>query len=152
MIFINYKGRVIYANQKCEEIMGYTRGELYSESFDFRSLIALEYLDLVMSAFQKHMQGEEVPPYEYAILPKDGKRLDTILTTKLIKHETDKAILGIITDITERKKAEKALENEMRHIEYLNNMFLGREAKMIEMKKEVNSLLEQLGQPKKYDW
>ena len=109
MIFINNKGRVVYANQKCEKMMGYSKAEFYSESFDFRSLIASEHQNLVMSAFQKHMEGEEVDPYEYELVTKNGEQLEVIITTKLINYENDKAILGIVTDITERKKAEKAL-------------------------------------------
>jgi hypothetical protein len=32
------------------------------------------------------------------------------------------------------------------------NVFIYREQRMIELKKEVNALLEKTGQPKKYDW
>jgi len=110
MIFINYKGRVVYANLKCVEIMGYARDEFYSESFHFLNIIAPEYRETATKSFQKHMQGKEVPPYEYAILTKGGKRLEVIINTKLIGYENDKAILGIVTDITERSKAEVMLQ------------------------------------------
>ncbi|MFH1716813.1 MAG: PAS domain S-box protein, partial [Planctomycetota bacterium] len=40
MIFINKGGKVVYANKRCEEVMGYTREQLYSPDFDFLSLIA----------------------------------------------------------------------------------------------------------------
>jgi PAS domain-containing protein len=36
MIFVNKGGRVIYANEKCEEIMGYSKEEFYSPDFYFR--------------------------------------------------------------------------------------------------------------------
>jgi PAS domain S-box-containing protein len=116
MIFINHKGKVVYVNQRCEEVMGYTREDFYEDNFDFYSLIAPEYHPLISSALQKHMQGQEVPPYEYAILAKDGSRLEVIITTKLIAYENDKAILGIITDITERKKNEEALKRNKEEI------------------------------------
>ena len=109
MIFINHKGRVIFANQKCAEVMGYSKAEFYSKSFDFRSLIAPEHQGLVTKAFQRHMKGKEVQPYEYDLVTKEGERVEVIITTKLIDYENDKAILGIVTDITERKKAERAL-------------------------------------------
>ena len=35
MIFINRGGRVVYANRRCEELMGYTREEFYAPGFDF---------------------------------------------------------------------------------------------------------------------
>ncbi len=107
MIFINRGGRIVYANKKCEEQMGYTREEYYAEDFDFMTLIAPESKDLVKENFRKHQQGEEVPPYEYNILTKDGRELSTIHATKLIDFQGDTATLGIVTDITAHKKAEK---------------------------------------------
>jgi len=109
MIFINKKGRVVYCNKKCEDIMGYRREEFCSPAFDFLTLIAPESKEFVRSAFQKHMAGKDVEPYEYKLINKDGKKLDVIITTKLIQYEGGSAILGIVTDITQRKGAEQAL-------------------------------------------
>ena len=80
MIFVNQNGRVMYANKKCEDIMGYKRSEFYSPNFDFHTLIAPEFSGLVESSFCKHMKGEEVAPYEYALITKEGKRIDAIIT------------------------------------------------------------------------
>jgi len=113
MIFINKKGRVLYANKKCEEIMGYKREGFYSPDFDFFTLIAPESRDLVKTNFSRHMKDEEVAPYKYTLITKEGKRIEAIITPKLIRYGTDSAILGIITDITERKKMEK----ERKHLE-----------------------------------
>ena len=107
MIFINKKGRIVYANEKCEEIMGYSRDELYSPDFDFLVLIAPEFREKIKNNFKRHLRGEDIPPYEYTILTKAGKRIEAILTPKLIDYEKEKAILGTITDITQQKKSEK---------------------------------------------
>jgi PAS domain S-box-containing protein len=109
MIFINLQGRVVYANKKCEDIMGYSREEFLAPDFDFMSLIAPESIELVKTNFKSHMSGEELQPYEYALITKDGQKIDAIITSKLINFEGQKAILGIITDITLRKRAEKEL-------------------------------------------
>jgi len=119
MIFINKKGRVAYANKKCEEIMGYKRKVLCSPDFDFFTLIAPESLDLVKTSLSKHMKGRELVPYEYTLVTKEGKKIDAILTTKLIKYEGESAILGTVTDITERKKMEKKLRQYSEHLEEL---------------------------------
>ena len=109
MIFINQMGRVVYANQKCEELMGYTQEEFLSPSFDFQALIAPESIPLIRSGFEKHKRGQEVEPYEYSLLNKAGDRIEAIITTKLIDFEGNRAILGIVTDISERKQIEQAL-------------------------------------------
>ncbi len=110
MIFINQGGKVVYANKKSEEVTGYSKNEFYSPEFDFKVLIQPEYLESLMENFKKHMEGKDVLPLEYAIRTRNGERVEVIINTKLIKYGEDKAILGIITDITERKKAEKEIE------------------------------------------
>jgi PAS domain S-box-containing protein len=107
MIFINKGGRVVYANKRCEEVTGYTRDEFYSADFNFLDLIAPKYREFVKTSFGRHMRGEEIERYEYAILTKDGRRVEAINATKLIDYEEGKAILGISTDITQYKKAER---------------------------------------------
>lgn len=109
MIFINIRGKVVYANKKCEEITGYKKKEFYAPDFDFRKLIAPTSQKVISEAFNKHMAGEDVEPYEYELITKDGRTLSVINVPKLITYEGEDAILGIVTDITERVRMEKAL-------------------------------------------
>ncbi len=107
MIFIYKRDRIVYANEKCEKVTGYSREELYASDFDFRSLIAPDSLKLVEKVFRKHLKGEETAPYEYTLLTKDGKKLESINSTKLISYNGETAILGIVTDISKRIRAER---------------------------------------------
>ena len=109
MIFINQGGRVVYVNKRCAETMGYSRDEFYAPEFDFISLIAPESVDLIRANFKRHLTGEDIEPYEYSILTRKGQKIQAIITTRLINFEGARAILGIITDITDRKRAEEEL-------------------------------------------
>ena len=109
MIFIYQGGDILYVNRMCSKVMGYERDEFYHPDFDFLSLIAPESVDLIRSNFAKHQMGKEVPPCEYRLKTKGGDALDAIITTKLIQYRDEQAILGIITDITRRKRTEAAL-------------------------------------------
>jgi PAS domain S-box-containing protein len=133
MIFINHQGRVVYANRQCEQIMGFSRDEFYAPEFDFMELIAPESRQLIQSNFKRHAQGEDIEPYEYTILNKRGRRIEVIITTRLINYEGKRSTLGIVTDITERKQAEKNLQAKDRAME--------RQAQSLE---EVNTALKVL--------
>ncbi|MHA2265441.1 MAG: PAS domain S-box protein, partial [Candidatus Thorarchaeota archaeon] len=53
---------------------------------------------------------------------KNGEKLDVIITTKLIPFQDENAILGTVTDITDRRKAEDALkESEERLSAFMNS-------------------------------
>ncbi len=108
MIFINRGGRVVYANRKCVDEMGYSPEEFNAPGFDFMCLIAPESVGRIKSVYDRHRRGEEVEPYEYTLVTKDGRRIESIITTRLMDYEGGRAILGIVTDITERKAAEQA--------------------------------------------
>ena len=75
MIYIDSGGRVLYANRICEEIMGYSREDIYSPDFDFMVLIAPEHRDKAKEAFNTHLKGNEVTPFEYTLVTRDGRRI-----------------------------------------------------------------------------
>ena len=119
MIFINKRGKIAYVNKVCEEIMGYKREEYYAPDFEFLCLIAPESKDKIRSAFKRHMDGKEVEPYEYTLVNKEGKRIEAIITAKLMNYEGERSILGIVTDISERKRVGQALRKSEESYQYL---------------------------------
>ncbi|MBW1850871.1 MAG: transporter substrate-binding domain-containing protein [Deltaproteobacteria bacterium] len=54
-------------------------------------------------------------------------------------------------DLTERKQAEEALQRNLEELEEFNQLTIGREEKMIELKSEINQLMKQLGKKDKYE-
>jgi PAS domain S-box-containing protein len=126
MIFINKMGTIVYANKKCEELMGYAREEFLSPDFDFMALIAPESVKLIKENFNRHQSGKEVEPYEYVLINKNGEKIDAIITSKLINYEGEPAILGIVTDITQRKRADEELrKSEERFRQAFQNAPIG---------------------------
>ncbi len=109
MIFISQGGRIVYVNQRCVEVMKYAPEEFYDPRFDFMNLIAPEHWDIIQNLLRRHAAGEEVPPTEYAVINKDGTRVEAMYGSRLIHYLGKPAILGVITDITRRKRAEEAL-------------------------------------------
>jgi PAS domain S-box-containing protein len=112
MIFINQGGRIVYVNPQCSLMMGYSPEEFLSEGFRFESLVAPESMPVAREAFGKHTRGEDVAPYEFDLLTRQGRRLTVINATKLISFRGQPAILGVITDISQRKQAEQEVRRE----------------------------------------
>jgi PAS domain S-box-containing protein len=147
MIFVNKGGRVLYINKRCIEVMGYSRKEFYAPDFDFMTLIAPESVDLIRSSLKRHMAGEDIEPYEYSLINKKGEKIEAIITTKLIHFEDGKAILGIITDITERKRVEEELQyrlNFQHLITTVSSQFINLHPAQID--DEIENALKQIGE------
>jgi PAS domain S-box-containing protein len=58
--------------------------------------------------------------------------------------------LGAYMDITERKQAELIVLERADELERFNNLMVGRELRMIELKAEINALCAQFGLPSRY--
>ncbi len=138
MIFINWRGKLAYVNDHCVEVMEYTKDEYYGPDFDFRCLIAPESLDRINERFAKYLHGEGSPPTEYTIVTKSGRKIEAVLATRLISYKGDSAVLGIITDITKYKKAEKELTELNIRLETKRSALIGKNIAL----KEVVDLVE----------
>jgi PAS domain S-box-containing protein len=57
---------------------------------------------------------------------------------------------GVTLDITERKKAEEDLKQNVDELVRFNRAMISRESRMIELKKEVNDLCSKLGEEQRY--
>lgn len=59
-------------------------------------------------------------------------------------------VLGVWRDITEKNLAEERLKRTLEDMERFNQLMRGRERRTLELKAEVNRLLQELGRPPKY--
>jgi len=123
MIFMSQKDRIVYVNKRCEEILGYKKEEFYSPDFNRSLLFTPELRDQMKSVRRRLLKGEEIAPLELELVTKEGKKINTTLTPKLIELDGEPTILGIVTDITERKAIEKSLsQSEEKYHSFVNNV------------------------------
>ena len=81
----------------------------------------------------------------------DGKEIPIIQTVNKINFDNEDVLLETFIDITERKRVEIELRKNLEDLEQFKQVTVDRENRMIELKKQVNKLCEDIGKPSKYD-
>jgi two-component system, sensor histidine kinase and response regulator len=102
----DFQGRFFEANRQAYEQLGYTKDELLRLSImdvDGRSEKASEHLEILLE------HGSHT--FETELLRKDGSRFPVEINSQVIQYGGQRAILGVVRDITERKQMEQSLRN-----------------------------------------
>jgi PAS domain S-box-containing protein len=148
--FADLNGDIIYINQTLCRILGEERpedalrknGEIYYPD-NMKSKLINEVLPTVKT---KGGWTGEIPLQSIK-----GKVTPTIQNVSLIHDDKGKPLYigNIITDITERKRSEEENQKKVKELEDFYRMAVGRENRMMELKKEIEKLKEELEKYKK---
>ena len=57
---------------------------------------------------------------------------------------------ALLKEVEERQQAVEALQREKTHLEHMNEIMMGREERILELKQQINTLLAELGRPHQY--
>ena len=106
---LDLSGKLKFANRKAFEVFGYTE-EAFVRGLNAFNMVVPEERALARERIRKRLAGEEIGAKEYTALRKDGSSFPVLLNAiPIIKGPEPVGILGIMTDITERKSNEMAL-------------------------------------------
>ena len=148
-ILIIQEAVVRYANPRLAEMWGATLQELIGTPF--ADHVHPDELPKVVDRYKRRVAGEDVAPiYETILSRNDGTRLYVELNAGIITYQGNPADLVIVRDITERKRAEKELAKTVSNLRRFNRLAVGREKRMIALKREVNDLLRSMGRQEEY--
>jgi len=101
--------------------------------------------------FATYTLGNQNRAADEVLWRKDGRSFPVEYTsTPILKEEKVMGAVVTFRDITERKRAEIKLKEHMEELESFTRLTIDREEKMIQLKGEINNLLEQTGAEKKY--
>jgi PAS domain S-box-containing protein len=105
---IKADGTITYVSPTIQTVLGYTPAELIGT--DFALLVFPDDLDRIRRAFEDILRGR-LYPSEYRIFAKNGE-VRWIRTSSRPVTEAGRVagLQGVLTDITERKQAEEALQ------------------------------------------
>jgi PAS domain S-box-containing protein len=108
-IFVAQDGILKFANRNTTEMIGYSKEELTSKPF--QEFIHPDDRGLVLNRHLKRLEGHGLPSvYPFRIVNKSGDVKWVELNAVLITWERRPATLNFLSDITERKEAEEALQ------------------------------------------
>jgi PAS domain S-box-containing protein len=116
--------RFIYVNDELCRILGYPEEQLLG--MDFCEVLSEESRDLVAERYARRQRGEEVPSrYEMSIIRGDGEIRYAEMSVIVVIDKTGNPLsMGQLVDITERKRAEKALLEKTDELDRFFNVAL----------------------------
>jgi PAS domain S-box-containing protein len=120
-IFIYQGNRFRFVNPAAETLTGYTREELLQ--LNFWDLVHPDFREVVKQRGLARQEGEEVRArYEFKIVSKNGAERWVDFTAGVTQFDGRPAALGTAFDITERKKAEEAVQRSAQTLEALHEI------------------------------
>lgn len=114
-----------YLSPQVFQLLGYSQKEFYETPFLIRRLIHPDSISNYFRHWRELLSGRIPDYFEMKIIRKNGD-IKCVMQKNLLIHDDQEnviAIEGIVTDITDRKKAEEALiESEAQKKAILNNL------------------------------
>lgn len=130
--------------------MGYEIKEMLGKVFtDFQNP---KYAGQDQKEFNRILKGKSVTGFETVYIGKDGKEIYLVFSAKLhtVKEGNVTGTSGTAFDITERKKAEEKIKNQLDELLRWHEVILNREERILELKREINDMLTKSGKPIRY--
>jgi PAS domain S-box-containing protein len=118
-VFVAQDFRFVFANPALPAMLGYAPEEFVGLAFE--RVIAPEVLPLWVERFIQRVGNgvEPVGTYEVRFLTREGTQIELELVASRTSYEDRPAVLGVVRDITERKRIQAELERHRHHLEEL---------------------------------
>ena len=141
------ENRLVKWNKKHETLTGYTYEELSRKKLsDWFDQADLEQVTRTVTTILETGYGE----VEADLLTKDGARLRVFFNGVRLNMGGKTYFTGVGLDVTERRIAEQRITEQLDELRRWHSVTLGREGRILQLKVEVNKLLEELGRPLRY--
>ena len=106
VVVADVDGRVYEINERAAQMVGCSRDELLSKTFNWLQLVPTDAQEAQARNTEMLLSTGVLPPFEGEYLRKDGSRLPVVAAGAMIDQERRLA-LGVVLDISDRKAAER---------------------------------------------
>jgi PAS domain S-box-containing protein len=129
----------VYANDALCKMLGINRENIIGKTLG--ESLPEDQMTHFLEIDKNVIDSGQANTSEELLTGKDGKILNIITKkTRYIDEKGNKFVVGIIRDNTERKIAEETIQKKITELENMNKLMMGRELKMVELKKEIEVL------------
>ncbi len=147
VICLEPPGKIYMWNKKAGEIFGFSEEEAVGQSF--HEVVVPERYRLKaeegLKGFFRSGAGNIVgKTLELMALRKGGEEFPVELSVAAFKIDHTWNAVGIVRDITERKRLDEELKRNLNETERMNKLMVGRELKMEKLREEVRVLRQRL--------
>jgi len=122
IIMTDNEGKVSYWNSAAERMFGYTKKEAVGKEM-YKLIVPKRFHEGFLTGFanfkkigQSDLAGK---PFELWAVRKDGREFQVELSVSALLAKGKKYVVGIVREITERKKAERAIRESQKKFERL---------------------------------
>ncbi|HDZ21458.1 hypothetical protein LCGC14_0124890 [marine sediment metagenome] len=147
LIFDPQTSQVIDANGAASLLYGYSKADLLARSIEEMGIDADHLSQALLDP--SGLGVDQVVQCEHT--KADGTVFPAEMSGGCFMTGDREIMFVVVRDITERKQAEAEQAGAMREIERFNSLAVGRESRMLELKREVNELARKAGVAPPYD-
>lgn len=148
MLVLDIDGKVTLINEKGCDILGYKKEEIEGKNW-FDNFVPESIRKEVRSVFHRVANAEEglLGYYENFVIAKSGEERLIAWNNTVLKDSAGKvtSVLSSGDDITERKRMGEEARKRLQELEIFYKASIGREERILELKKEVEMLKKELG-------
>lgn len=116
IMFTDFSGLVLDANERFLNLLGYTQTELKARMINWVNLTPPEHRGQDLEAMEMLRRHGTVDPWEKEYIRKDGSRIAVLVGVAML-HETDTQCVCVVIDISDRKQAELDLQRTNAELE-----------------------------------
>jgi len=141
-------GEIIDANPAASRFYGYSIDELRGKPISEINQATTEDLAKAIKNVVTRTKNNLIFSHRLA----SGDIRSVEVHSSPIELKNQKILFSIVHDITERKQAEEQVQQQLDELRRWNEVTLGRETRVMELKHEVNELLIRSGLPQRYNF